>query len=86
MLMARLGGINQQVRCEGKVGIPTEALARAAARRCRGRAHYLCPVCGLWHTGTPSPRPPTDTPPNWNPRVDLTDDDRAEIEAMGVRL
>jgi predicted SprT family Zn-dependent metalloprotease len=37
--------------CEGKERFDSPILARRAAKRKRGRAHYRCKRCGGWHVG-----------------------------------
>ncbi len=37
--------------CHGKVAFVSASLALRAAKRKRGRQHYHCTFCGLWHVG-----------------------------------
>lgn len=38
--------------CEGKVRFSSQALARKAASRKKGRDIFQCGCCGSWHVGT----------------------------------
>ncbi|MCV2448475.1 hypothetical protein [Paracoccus sp. DMF] len=50
---------NRAAMCAGKQTFDTPQLARKVASRSRGYAlePYRCRFCGLWHLGSPIPKP-----------------------------